>query len=107
MKIPTQPPWTRGMHTAFYTAMLNPLMPIEPQAEFVGKVFEAISIGTKDGQVAIIPLDESSEENANFVAAAPDLLYALEEFLDTVGKDEYPVTAAIAIRAIKKAKGIK
>jgi hypothetical protein len=40
--------------------------------------FKAVSVGTKSGQVAIIPLDESNEHNAKLIAAAPDMLEALE-----------------------------
>ena len=44
--------------------------------------FEALSVGTKNGQVAIVPLDESSRENARLIAAAPDLLAALRAFVE-------------------------
>ena len=40
--------------------------------------FVAISIGSTEGQVAIIPLDESNEANARLIAAAPELLEAVD-----------------------------
>lgn len=40
--------------------------------------FEALSVGTNAGTVALIPLDESSEDNALVVRAAPDLLAEIE-----------------------------
>lgn len=42
-----------------------------------GITFEALSVGTRNGQVAIIPLDESNRDNATLISAAPILLNAL------------------------------
>lgn len=39
--------------------------------------FEALSIGTAKGQIAIIPLDESNKFNGVLMAAAPKMLHAL------------------------------
>ena len=36
-----------------------------------------MSIGSIEGQVAIIPLDESNEVNARLIAAAPEMLEAV------------------------------
>lgn len=77
--------------------------------EDLGKnIFDALSIGTDHGQICIVPLDESNLESANFICTACnnhyELLEALEGFLETVGKHEYPATAAIAIKAIDKAR---
>lgn len=45
--------------------------------------FEALSIGTKTGQVCIVPLDESNQETAEFIVRAcnahDDTLSALKE----------------------------
>lgn len=40
--------------------------------------FDALSVGAPNGQMAMIPLDESNRANANLIAAAPDLLEALD-----------------------------
>jgi hypothetical protein len=55
--------------------------------------FDALSVGTHNGQVAIVPLDESNERNARLIAAAPDLLAALRDLL---AKIEDRPEAAIA-----------
>lgn len=50
----------------------------------VGKVFapfDAASVGTVTGQVAIVPLDESSLANAHLIAAAPKMYEALATIL--------------------------
>jgi hypothetical protein len=39
--------------------------------------FGAMSIGSTEAQVAIIPLDESNEANARLIAAAPEMLEAI------------------------------
>lgn len=69
-----------------------------------GITFEALSVGTRNGQVAIIPLDESNRDNANLIAAAPRLLNALrliqkrmydsDRFTST--ELEYIVTSALS-----------
>lgn len=45
--------------------------------------FTALSIGTESGQLCIVPLDESSRENAEFIVRAcnayPDLVAKVEE----------------------------
>lgn len=49
------------------------------EREGLDKPFTAISIGVKEGQIALVPLDESNEANANLIASAPELLEALKE----------------------------
>jgi hypothetical protein len=80
--------------------------------------FRALSIGVCDPrfhqgmgpQVAIIPLDESNIENARLIAAAPELLEALKQMVDSAHPHpvEHPtMTAAweVARAAIAKAEG--
>ena len=68
-----------------------------------------LSVGTRSGQIAAIPMDESNVENARLIAAAPDLLEALEEITNYSGgaesavDDEYVMARVHS--AIDKAKG--
>lgn len=39
--------------------------------------FDALSVGTESGQVAIIPLDESNRANAELIAQAPEFFRLL------------------------------
>lgn len=70
--------------------------------------FDALSIGTRNGQIAMIPLDESNIANARLIAAAPELLAELEKL---VGACNLNSTAYLrsckrdAELAIAKAKG--
>ena len=48
------------------------------------KPFEAISIGTKNGQVALIPLDESKETNAKLIVKAPETKKQRDELLEAL-----------------------
>lgn len=73
----------------------------------LGKLkFEAVSVRHNDGQAAIIPLDESSIENAWLVSASPELFEAGKECAEALahcmGKDYAPVVKMRA--AIKKAE---
>ena len=71
-------------------------------------------VGFGDRTVAICPdlpddsgvaIPGSGKKNARFIAAAPDLLEACKEALETIGKYEYLVTADILMKAIHKATG--
>ena len=79
----TMGPWTINPHKGVYSVVgtLAPDHQREREAiiKRLGKDrFEALSIGTSSCQVAIIPLDESSEANASLIRAAPDLLEIAE-----------------------------
>lgn len=72
--------------------------------------FDALSVGTSNGQVAMIPLDESNRANANLIAAAPDLLRALEDLFDQMRRppnagEYHRLDLNPSIAAIAKAKG--
>jgi len=67
--------------------------------------FEALSVGTPSGQMAMIPLDESNRANANLIAAAPDLLEALEDFVKAMSQPIPIINTAKAKSAIARAKG--
>lgn len=61
------------------------------QLERIGALtFDALSIGTPKGQAAIIPLDESSRDNATLIAAAPEMFDLLNQL------NNWLVCAAIA-----------
>ena len=52
--------------------------------------------------------DEEAEANAKLIAAAPELLEALESFIDANDRGEFAIDAEIAnkaMKAINKAKG--
>lgn len=65
--------------------------------------FEALSVGTPSGQMAMIPLDESNRANANLIAAAPDLLEALEAFVERNSSEEM-VTITVKAADVAKAR---
>lgn len=73
-----------------------------------GITFEALSIGTRSGQVAIIPLDESNRDNANLIVAAPKLLNALR-LIQKRMSDTDPFTSRelefIVLEALNAARG--
>lgn len=74
----TPGPWNLAPRKAKYQAIpANEQEQIELE-RINGVFFEALSIGSLAGQIAIVPLDESSEVNARLIAAAPDLLVACE-----------------------------
>lgn len=103
----TAGPWTIGVRLSRYQAMGSNPREIERLAA-LGKVdFEAISIGTESGQVALVPLDESTIENAMLMAAAPELLEALEMFVNLDGRNRLCHVKEIARAAISKATGQK
>jgi hypothetical protein len=86
-------PWYIEPHTATYRVVSAANHAGERLAMLaaIGALqFEALSIGTRRGQIAIVPLDESTRENAAFIvracnthdellAAAQDLVKLLED----------------------------
>jgi len=78
----TPTPWFLNPRENKYQAVGNPKeMAI---LESIGHAkFDALSIGAENGQVAIIPLDESNKGNAEFIVRAcnshDDMLEALED----------------------------
>jgi hypothetical protein len=98
----TPGPWHIAPKTATYRAL--PPDDIAEKMKIFGVPFQfdAVSVGTKHGTVALIPLDESNEANARLIASAPDLLDALRQIA------AYPVHRAEEIsidgaRAIARA----
>lgn len=73
--------------------------------------FEALSVGTARAQVAIIPLDDANRATASLIAAAPDLLIALEGLINQMRQPPgdggyHKLDVMPALNAIAKAKGI-
>lgn len=70
-----------------------------------------ISVGTRSGQVAAIPLDESSIENASLIAEAPNLYDQLADLVNSYENMGGLLELAEKIRASKaalaKARGEK
>lgn len=61
------------------------------QLERIGALtFDALSIGTPNGQVAIIPLDESSRGNATLIVGAKDLREALVDLIHQMNQPPGP-----------------
>ncbi len=71
------------------------------------RIFE--QAGKRSIDIAHIPMEWSGDgSSANLIAAAPDLLYALEsliESIDGLDLDEAPLGYYVAKKAIAKAKG--
>jgi len=59
---------------------------------------------TKGGSVCKIANNSYAEANAHLIAAAPELLEALEAVIDYAPHEEFPFTAQVKA-AIRKAKG--
>ena len=80
----TPGPWTIGVRSNTYQAVgdSEKLVAVGLPVQFV-----ALSVGTPQGQVAIVPLDESSRENAHLIAAAPALLAALKGLMNDLDDD--------------------
>lgn len=72
----TPGPWSVAPKKAMYGAFGEEARKLE--AVGLPTQFEGLSIGTDSGQIAIIPLDESNEANAQLIAAAPELLHCLK-----------------------------
>lgn len=72
----TPGPWQIGLKTSKYK--VDEKHHLKLAALGLPNEFEALSIGGNFiGQVALIPLDESSIENAQLIAAAPEMYEAL------------------------------
>ena len=66
--------WALSTRRAVYAARPADTMEAAQLANIHGTLeFEALSVGGPQGQAAIIPLDESSEERGRLVAAAPKM----------------------------------
>ena len=65
-------PWSIGSRTNFYLVDPSPREKVAMVAAGLSLRFEAVSIGggEEDNQVALVPLDESSVENAEFIVKA-------------------------------------
>lgn len=80
----TPGPWVLSTKAARYRAV-----PVNKEGKRILRSlkkleFDALSIGADNGQVAIVPLDESNEANARLIAAAPELLEAAEEMVSLI-----------------------
>jgi len=85
----TEAPWTMSGLTNRYHITQNESWPQELLEHF-NTEFDAISISSPDGrQVAIIPLDESTRQNAHLIEKAPEMLALLEELLERLEFDEW------------------
>jgi hypothetical protein len=74
-----------------------------------GITFEALSVGTWGGQVAIIPLDESNRDNANLIVAAPKLLNALRLIQKRMSDTDRFTSSElqfIVLEALNEARGL-
>jgi hypothetical protein len=72
MKTYTPGPWSVGFRKNKYRIDSDDSKPETQICKNLGlDKFEALSVGTRKGQVAIIPLDESNEANARLIAACP------------------------------------
>jgi hypothetical protein len=74
-----------------------------------GITFEALSVGTRNGQVAIIPLDESNRDNANLIVSAPKLLNALRHIQERMYANERfssKELELIVLEALNDTKGL-
>lgn len=64
-------PWSIGSRTNFYLVDPSPMEKVAMVAAGLPLRFEAVSIGgEEDNQVALVPLDESSVANAEFIVKA-------------------------------------
>jgi hypothetical protein len=111
-------PWYIEPHTATYRVVSAANHAGERLAMLaaIGALqFEALSIGTRRGQVAIVPLDESSRENAEFIVRACNahdamldaLCKARDELRRLHARTAGSISAALGdvCAAIAKAKG--
>lgn len=107
----TKGPWSMGNVTQFYKPIIQK---DHPKYDYIikhglDKSMECISIGTKDGQVALIPLDESNHKNALLIAAAPEMLQTLETakngLLQMNTNNQFMNTLNLIDSVIRKAHG--
>jgi hypothetical protein len=77
--------WELLTKTNGYTAVPDTPHQLAALTAINGMMFRAMSIGGPSGQVAIIPLDESSEERGRLAAKAPEMA----RMLLAVWHDEY------------------
>lgn len=75
----TSVPWEIGQRTGKYRVPIASIEALKKAG--LSLEFEALSIGTTSGQIAIIPLDESNEANAKFIVRACNTHEALLEAL--------------------------
>lgn len=115
--IHTPTPWHIAPYSAPYIATSHDPK-IKAYLEETGTdKFDALSIGTETGSAALIPLDESSRENAEFIVKAvnchDELVAALEDIISAEGteRDEWdaverliPEIVTLARSALAKAK---
>ena len=105
----TPGPWEIGPNTNIY----EPALPgIRDRLESLGLpvTFEALSVGKDEGQMALVPLDESNAANAHLIAAAPEMYGECEASLAFLEDDSRsPRRRAAMIRSLKatlaKARG--
>ena len=65
--------WEVGPRTNDYMATPRTHAEVRQLETIGGMQCEALSVGGPHGQVAIVPLDESSKERAQLIAAAPKM----------------------------------
>ncbi len=104
------PNWTKGpweMYTRRAIYRVGEKEEAKLKAYGMPTQFEAVSIGTKQGQIAIIPLDESSLANGQLISAAPEMYKALTKCLKVLMKvrnsEWYAPEIDEATRALTKA----
>lgn len=95
--------WMLGMRSATYSASGESAKRL--LAEGIPLEFEAISIGSQEGkQIAIIPLDESSVENARLMALAPEMYRMLKSVREWL-RDEDKIMRVAIDSVIKRVEG--
>ena len=105
----TPGPWTIAPRKNKYRAIPDDPEELQLAEKYGLDKFEAISIGTKSGQIAIIPLDESSLSNAILISCTPLLLDVAKgtvNLLETMGKpipgNPLPESLQVQIKDILK-----
>jgi hypothetical protein len=105
----TPGPWTIAPRKNKYRAIPDDPEELQLVEKYGLDKFEALSIGTNSGQIAIVPLDESSLANATLISCTPLLLDVAKgtvSLLETIGKlipgNPLPEILQIQIRDILK-----